>query len=300
VLQVAAAASLIGLLAWTGHAGAALGAPGNVQLGADVLHLLAAGGWLGALPALALLLHAARRAKDDRLRSAASIATRRFSIIGVLAVGTLLVSGIVNSWFLLSSPRDLVATDYGRLLALKVALFAAMIGIAAVNRFRLTPRLAYAPALHALERNALAETGLGLGVLLFVAALGTLAPPAHDHVHIPSTPVPADAAFVHIHSSEAMADVTIEPGKPGPAQARILVMREDFAVLPVKSVAFLLTPRAPGKVAATKGKGRRMSDGHWQVDGLDIGAAGVWTVTLTIDAGTGTPIVLDAPVVIER
>ena len=42
--------------AWTGHAGATPGIAGEFPLAADVMHLLAAGAWLGGLPPLAMLL----------------------------------------------------------------------------------------------------------------------------------------------------------------------------------------------------------------------------------------------------
>ena len=78
----------------------------------------------------------------------------------------------------------------------------------------LTPRAA--DRLPALARNSLAEAALGLGVLLLVGALGTLPPAAHRHS---STEIPPDAAFTHIHDVAAMADVTIDPGRAGPARA---------------------------------------------------------------------------------
>ena len=139
-------------------------------------------------------------------------------------------------WNLLSGPRDLIATEYGRLLALKLGLFAAMIGFAAVNRFHLTPQLPRPTALRALERNSLAEIALGLGVLLFVAALGTMEPPVHDHVHLPTGPIDPQAAYVHIHSETAMADVSITPGRAGPARATILLLQEDFTPFTAKDV----------------------------------------------------------------
>ena len=67
LLQLAAAAGLIGTLALISHAGATPGAAGRAHLAADVLHLIAAGGWVGALPALALLLDRARLCKKRRL-----------------------------------------------------------------------------------------------------------------------------------------------------------------------------------------------------------------------------------------
>ena len=160
--QLAAAALLIALLALIGHAGATPGPAGRVHLASDMVHLLGAGAWLGGLPALALLLSQAGRCGDPAWRALATAATKRFSLLGIVCVGALLASGLINSWNLLAGPRDLVATDYGRWLALKIGLFAAMVAIAAVNRFHLTPRLAVPGAMRALQRNNLAETGLGL------------------------------------------------------------------------------------------------------------------------------------------
>ncbi|HEY4973379.1 MAG TPA: hypothetical protein VII41_07205, partial [Steroidobacteraceae bacterium] len=54
LLQLAAAALLVGLLALIGHAGATPGLAGRIHLVSDMFHLVAAGAWLGALPAFAL------------------------------------------------------------------------------------------------------------------------------------------------------------------------------------------------------------------------------------------------------
>ena len=42
-------------LAWTGHGAASEGATGTAQLIADIIHLIAAGAWLGALAALTII-----------------------------------------------------------------------------------------------------------------------------------------------------------------------------------------------------------------------------------------------------
>lgn len=62
-------------------------------------------------------------------------------------------TGLINRRSLLNSPADLVATDYGRVLLLKVALFDAMLVIAAVNRFHLTPAQPAAAARRPLARG---------------------------------------------------------------------------------------------------------------------------------------------------
>lgn len=206
---------------------------------------------------------------------------------------------MINSWNLLGGPGDLVATGYGRLLLIKIGLFLAMVAIAAVNRLRLTPRLpAPAPAaLRALRRNSLAETTLGLSVLLVVGALGTMEPTVHRHTA--PADIPPDTAFVHIHSTEAMADVTIDPGRAGRTRAIIRLSNEDFSEFSAKSVRLALDPPASA-VAAVDRNAVRMPNGTWQADALDLGVPGIWTVRVVVTARDGAPIVLDAPVVIER
>ncbi|MGH7033574.1 MAG: CopD family protein, partial [Stellaceae bacterium] len=86
---------------------------------------------------------------------------------------------------LVGSFASLVGTAYGRLLLVKLALVASMLVIALFNHVRLLPRLAGAAcgnrrAAEALARNALAEAAIGLAVIAIAAALGTLAPAAHE------------------------------------------------------------------------------------------------------------------------
>jgi putative copper resistance protein D len=196
VVGVATAAGLVGMLAWGGHAAGGAGAEGIIHPAPDFLHLTAAAAWLGALIPLALLLRAA--ADDTGSLAVARIATLRFSAFGVASVTTLLVTGLVNTFYLVGSIQALAGTDYGRLLAAKVALFFVMVAVAAINRFRLTPRLVpgdtLAPARHALRqlrRNALIEIALGAVIIAIVAKLGVTPPafeqeampPEHHHTH---------------------------------------------------------------------------------------------------------------------
>jgi putative copper resistance protein D len=297
MLQLAAAAGVMILPALVGHAGATPGLTGDLHLASDMTHLLAAGVWLGSLPALALTLTQARNAKKKAMRDLAAVATRRFSLLGMTSVGALLLTGLINSWNLMGGPRDLLMTEYGRLVMLKIGLFAAMIAIAAANRFYLTPRLPESAASRALTRNSLAELGLGLCVQILVGILGTLSPSAH--VHAPPPPIPPEAAFVHIHDARAMADVTIDPGHPGKADVTIRVMREDTTQFAVKDVTLVLDPPKAG-AQSTERLAAEQSDGAWLVNDVDLPDAGIWTVKVTITTKGGARIVLDAPIVIER
>ncbi len=185
-LALGSVVGFIAAMAWTGHAGSTLGEMGNLHLTADVLHLIAAAAWIGGLMPLALLLAAARRNQAFAWASLARDAAQRFSTLGIISVGTLLVTGIVNAWILVGSFHALLITEYGRLLMLKIAIFAIMLVFAAANRFWLTPRLAFSSeneaqlkALRQLRRNSLIEIALGFTIFAIVGALGTLHPAIH-------------------------------------------------------------------------------------------------------------------------
>ena len=192
---LALSAAVLASLAWAGHGGATPGQPGNLHLAADMLHLLAAGAWVGSLIPLALLLAEAGR-NGNPAAAAARRAVVRFSLLAVISVVVLLGAGLVNTWFLAGTLPALIGTEYGRLLLIKIAIFVTMATIAAVNLLRMTPRLTpiasqrrpiIQATLRHLRRNAVIEVGLGLCVLSIVAVLGILPPGLHTE---PGWPLP--------------------------------------------------------------------------------------------------------------
>ena len=183
-------AGLLGALAaasfgWMGHGGATQGGGHTLHLVADVLHALAAAAWIGALAAFVGLL--TPRGQDFARLSATAEALRRFSPVGIALVAVLAVTGLVNAWFLVGLDIGAALRDpYGRLLALKLALFASMLGLAALHRQRSAPALAariasqtvpQGDALASLRRSVALEALLGFAVLALVAWFGTLEPP---------------------------------------------------------------------------------------------------------------------------
>ncbi len=192
---LAFAAGLLASLAWAGHGAATPGQPGDLHLAADMLHLLAAGAWVGSLIPLALFLAEARQSTDPGARIVRRAVTR-YSILAATSVAVLFGAGLVNTWFLAGSIPALIGTEYGRLLLAKITIFVTMVTIGSVNLLRMLPRLAPAPiesaprwraALDHLRRNALVEAGLGASVLGIVAVLGILPPGLHTE---PGWPLP--------------------------------------------------------------------------------------------------------------
>jgi putative copper resistance protein D len=172
---------LIAALAWTGHAGSTAGEIGIVHLAADILHLFAAAIWIGGLVSLVLLLSVARRDQTRAGMSFAREVTQNFSAMGIATVIVVFATGMANAWILVGSLHALTVTGYGRLLMLKMALFAVMLLIAAVNRFWLTPRLGQSSGSDRwLARNSMIEIALALVIFAIVGVLGTLHPAIHS------------------------------------------------------------------------------------------------------------------------
>jgi len=170
---------LLGSLGWISHAAAASVHPFGL-LG-DMLHLCAAGGWIGGLVPLTVFLMYVR-APFSLCETVARV-VYRFSTISLCCVSVLVVSGISNSWLLVGSIYALFTTPYGRLLLFKLTLFAILIGFGARNRFLVKTKLLKAPAepdlLPQLHRNVLCEVCLGVAVVAIVACLGVTPPARH-------------------------------------------------------------------------------------------------------------------------
>lgn len=181
-LRIGSSAVALATLAWSGHAAVTEGTAGHVHRLLDILHLLAAGVWLGALVMLGRRL--AEPLTEDHAADAAVNALDAFATTGTIVVVTIAVTGVANLAFIAGSDAgQLAATRYGQLLGAKLLLFALMLGLAAANRWRLTPRLAAARehgdrigAQRTLRLSLALETAAALAILLLVAWLGTLDP----------------------------------------------------------------------------------------------------------------------------
>ncbi|QXI21100.1 copper homeostasis membrane protein CopD [Pseudomonas iranensis] len=176
-----AGAIALASLAWSGHGAMDEGWLRFWHFLSDILHLLAAGAWLGAL--LALVLMASGRIGDTRLRLLAG-AVKRFEWVGAVIVLTVSVTGVMNYLFIVGPRLDgVLFGTYGQLLTIKVLAFAVMLVLAALNRFHLGPSLQqslrdgqHLIAANALRRSVVMELALALLIVALVAWLGTLSP----------------------------------------------------------------------------------------------------------------------------
>lgn len=169
--------------AWSGHAAASEGAAGWLHIASDAVHALAGAAWIGALVMFVPMIRQA--VAGSAAAEAACRALERFSSLGVGLVAVLVLTGLLNTWFIAGADPAAAATStWGWLLAAKIALFLAMLALAAAHRLRLVPALRRAVAsadggaagLRRLRRTLLAEALLGVAVLATVAWLGTFSP----------------------------------------------------------------------------------------------------------------------------
>jgi putative copper resistance protein D len=150
------------------HAWAMAGGPSLLLL-SNVVHVLAGGAWLGGLVPLLLVVAAASPAM-------AAVASRRFAALGTLCVVLLAATALLQASTMVASWAGLFHTAYGWVICAKLALLLSLVGLAARNRFLLTPALARGGAKPALLRSIAIETAAGLLIVLAAALLTSLQP----------------------------------------------------------------------------------------------------------------------------
>src|SRR5581483_6959735 len=129
--SLALAGASLALGAAAGHAAAA--EAGALAIVVDGVHLLATGVWAGALVPFAICLGWTRTLPAAEARVARAVATARFSQLGLASVTLLAASGIFTAAQEVGGIPELLGTAYGRWLCLKLALFAALLAVAARN-----------------------------------------------------------------------------------------------------------------------------------------------------------------------
>ena len=166
----------LGGIAASGHASSAT--PRVPSIVNDWLHLLSGALWLGGIALLTVvfaptLRHGARPARQ-------AVARHVLPGFGRVALPAFVVVSLTGAFSFLTqvgSLHALVATPYGNVLAVKIALVAVIAVASAVHAFKLRPRLlANAPAPgHAVDRRhwrlVRSEPVLAAGVLVAVALL---------------------------------------------------------------------------------------------------------------------------------
>jgi copper transport protein len=249
-------------LAASGHAGTA--PPQWLTRPMVFLHGVGVAYWVGAIAPLAAMAW--------KPTSALLPTLNRFSQLAVPVVGVLVLTGLTLAIIQLQSFRALIETQYGIILSIKLTLVAVLLGFAALNRFRLTPRLAVDPLnTRPLVRSILAECVVVVGILAVVAGWRFTPPPRAlaAAVRPPLT--------IHIHADQAMFQVLMSPGRVGADSFVLQLMDGEGSPLKAKQATLTLSLPERGieplERAAAPG-----ADGYWHVRDMPIPYPGRWHV----------------------
>ncbi|CAA9410719.1 MAG: Copper resistance protein D, partial [uncultured Quadrisphaera sp.] len=263
------AAVLVGTLPYAGHAETQ--APQAVLVPADVLHVLAAGAWLGGL---VLLLVCFWPRRGDGPGDGAATATARFSRLALPAIVVLAGAGIAQSWFYLGSVGAIVDSTYGWALVAKVAVLGLIVAAAAGSRRR-TARLARGDVggVHGLRRAMQAEVVLAVLVLAATATLVRAAPPAT----IDGGPV-----IRELDLGPMRLQLDIEPGDVGPADYHLYLFdrRTGAQVDRVEELTVQLVQPEKGIGPITLDIPRK-GPAHYELRDSTLGVSGTWRAAIT-------------------
>ena len=282
-LRLARGLALFGLLgvglalSLSGHASTAQ--PQLVSRPTLFLHAVCVAFWIGALLPLAL------GARDAAVRAAppAISELRRFSNAIVPVVVLLLLTGLWLAFVQLDRIEALWTTNYGQVLAGKLAAVIALFALAAANRYWLVPKFESSggAAARPFAISIAFELVIAL-VILGLVALWRFTPPPRA--------LAADASIsVHIHGEKAMAEIEIERAKQRSPQASVLVLDGAFQPLAAKEVTLVLANPAAGiepirmnatRAGANGGAGANTST--WRIGDLRIPVAGRWNLRVEI------------------
>ena len=265
------AASMAGVglsLAFSSHAATA--SPEWVTGPAVFVHGVAVAFWVGALAPLIAL--------SRKTTGAVLPVLLRFSRVAVPVVGALVVCGFGLAIVQLERFGALIDTRYGIILLAKLALVAILLGLAALNRYLVTPTLAADPSdRRPLKAVLLFECIAMLGILAVVAGW-RFTPPPRALAAAAQAPVQAPLAL-HIHTDTAMFQVLISPGKVGSDDFVLQLMAGDASPLPAKEATLTLSLPERG-IEPIERRASLGSDGYWHLHSVPLPFAGRWHIRI--------------------
>ena len=279
-LAVATAAPMF-VVAISGHAAGQ--SPEWLNVAVQWIHLLAVGVWIGGL----VWLLASMRALGGSDRRAA---IRKFSAIAAYALGATIASGIGRAWIELGGWRELFDTAFGITLLIKSAVVAALIVLAAMNRYRFLPRTETEdPEAGAVRRTVRFEVLAAVAIVAVTAILSQLPPGAYV---TEAQAKPAVAPSVTVTGSDFGTSVrvrlTVSPGSVGPNA--FVAHVNDFDTgkpVPATSVGLRFALPSNPSIAPSTLPLRRTGPGVWSARGANLSIDGTWDLTVEVQESTG-------------
>jgi copper transport protein len=252
-------------LAASGHAATA--GPELVTRSAVFLHGISIAFWVGAL----LPLAAALLGREGRSELA------NFSRAIPLPLAVLIASGLLLGIVQVRHLDALWTTSYGMVLSGKLVAVAALLALAAMNRW-LTPKVTEGDA--GSTRNLVRSIGAELAIVAVIfglAASWRFTPPPRSLFAAAA----AEPLHIHIHAEKAMADLQISPAGVEGRKIMINLLNGQFGPLPAKEVVLVLSK--PDAGIEPLHLDASLVDGTiWRIDGARLPGAGRWHASVEI------------------
>lgn len=255
-------------------AGAALAASGHaanaetqwLTRSAVFIHAICVIFWIGALIPLAALAPTGEAFRPE---------LARFTRAMPACLVALIAAGIALALVQVDRLDALWTTTYGIILSCKLAAFTMLLGLAAWNRFWLTPKLdREEAAARRLAASIRAEIAIVLAILALVA-LWRFTPPPRVLAATAAEPI-----FVHFHTNEAMAEFTLDPVR-GRQVVTLHLLNGEFGPLDAKEVDFVLHKPDAG-IEPLRWRAAHVQGGTWRVDNVQVPLGGRWRARVEI------------------
>jgi copper transport protein len=280
----------------SGH-NAALGSP--LPVIDDWLHFTAMSAWIGGLLPLGILLLGKRCPPDpdeedeyveedapvrepidpmawsEASTQLLSYTSQRFSRMALAAVIVLGLSGVYSALLQVKTLQALLSTRYGQAILVKSGLFAAFIGLGALNQRGILPRIATTGqrALTRLGKSVRVELMLGALVLLAAGGLTSLAPAylalQTDHRY---------GMHVRWSGDNVTMDFRLAPVKVGDNEFAVDIVDRRPGAQNVVGTALLRIQAADGSTGATQVEAKLTTDHRYSARGSYFSKMGTWDV----------------------
>lgn len=247
---------LIFIKAQNGHAAASTDK--IVSITADMLHMIMASVWVGG--GIILLCVLPRTKESKHIWS-------RFAVIAIIAVVSILVSGLLMAVMNIGQMTNLFTTNYGKLLLFKIGLFLlmAMLGLAHYIYLKLKKeKLPF--------KTILLELIIGTVILLVASILTNVQTP-------PPVAPKAYNETITAEGAKAKINLKIEPATVGQNQFIVTYLTESGAVKTDLQQVTITTKSAKTAEKATF-QAKLVNDNQYFAEGLYLNQTGSWEVTV--------------------
>ena len=249
------------------------------------IHTLVAGAWLGAIWMLHYILLPGKSSQTAHV-------LKTFSRIATWFIAILLTSAIILIVFQLNNVTELIITEYGKWLLLKIVIVFSALILAAVNRWKLVPALNEdKQTIFQKLRKSVHIEGILLVVVIGITSI------------LASTVPPEDESLVSSKSVSISIDEThnlimvMTPAQTGNNRIELFFSQQDQPFEPLNVTVYW--EQAEIGIEPLSRQALRSVEGKFIIDNIDILVPGTWRFQIEVLIDDFTRERINTDIVIE-